>query len=83
MQTFQTRDLILHIIFQNILIIQTIIVPVMVMAMDLWNQQNQHVQITPIVNVSLKINALVIHGIREQVLTFLLRQDLVHGSSVS
>ena len=54
----QTRELILHFTFQNIRIIQIIIVPVRVMVIDLWNQQNQHVPIAPSVNVSLLIHAM-------------------------
>ena len=73
----------LHTTFQNIRIIQTIIVPVMVMAIHRWNQRNQHVPKASSANVSLTMNAEVVHGIRAQVLTFLLHQDLVHGSSVS
>ena len=83
MQIAETRELILHFTFQNIRIIQIIIVPARVMVIDLWNQQNQHVPIAPSVNVSFRMNAEVVHGIREQVLTFLLHQDLAHGSSVS
>ena len=63
---------------------QTIIVVVILSRfMNLYKLQKQPVQIAPSVSVWMILTALVVHGIREQVLPFLLPQNHAHGLKVS